>query len=184
MAIKKVCVYCASSQNIDKVYFDSAKTLGKLFTDNNIECICGAGNSGLMGKLTDEVINNGGKVTGIIPQFMVDCGMHHTNLSELIVTDSMHERKAKMAELADAFIALPGGCGTMEELMEIITWKQLNLFKKPIIIYNINNYYEHLIKMLEIAINQTFMSKENATLWNVANSIEEINEIISSNDNK
>ena len=127
MAIKRICVYCASSQNIDKIYFESTEVLGKLFTENNIECICGAGNSGLMGKLTDEILSNGGKVTGIIPQFMVESGFHHTNISDIIITESMHERKAKMAELADAFIALPGGCGTMEELMEIITWKQLKI---------------------------------------------------------
>ncbi len=178
MSIKNICVYCASSSDIDKIYFDSAEKLGELFSSNNIKCICGAGNSGLMGKLTDSMLNNGGKVIGVIPKFMVDGAMHHTKLNDLIITETMHERKAKMAELADAFIALPGGCGTMEELMEIITWKQLNLFNKPIIIYNINNYYDHLIKMLDHAISQTFMSKENASLWEVANSVEDIYNII------
>ena len=104
----------------------------------------------------------------------------YTDKDTLSLRDALpiYERKAKMAELADAFIALPGGCGTMEELMEIITWKQLNLFNKPIIIYNINNYYDHLIKMLDHAISQTFMSKENASLWEVANSVEDIYNII------
>lgn len=184
MSIKNICVYCAASSNIDKVYFDSAVKLGKLFSSNNIRCICGAGNTGLMGKLTEEILNNGGDVTGVIPQFMVDSNMHHPDINELIVTETMHERKAKMAEMADAFIALPGGCGTMEELMEIITWKQLNIFNKPIIIFNINNYYDHLIKMLDHAIDQTFMSKENASLWDIAYSIEDINDIINSNNLK
>lgn len=168
MELNSVCVYCASSAKIDKVYFDAAKELGKLLAERELECICGAGKKGLMGVLTTEVLSNGGSVKGIIPQFMYDEGWYHPDITDLVVTESMHERKTLMAESSDAVIAMPGGCGTMEELLEIITWKQLGLYFNPIVILNTNNYYDPLIKMLDNAIEETFMLPAHGKIWEVA----------------
>ena len=184
MSIKSVCVYCASSSKISSVYFDATDQLGLLLAKNNINCICGAGNKGLMNSLTDSVIRNGGHVTGIIPQFMVDEGWHHQKLSEIIVTETMHERKSLMAEKSDAVIALPGGCGTLEELLEIITWRQLGLYNKPIVILNVNGYYDDLIRMLEKAISESFMREEHKKMWHVASNALEAVELLQNNRNE
>ena len=124
--INSVCVYSASSTKIDEVYFNAARQLGQLLAKRRIRLINGAGRLGLMRSLADAVLENGGEVTGVIPKFMVEQGWHHTGLSKLVEVESMHERKQLMADLSDAVIALPGGCGTLEELLEIITWKQLD----------------------------------------------------------
>ena len=184
MSIKSVCVYCTSSSKISSVYFDATDQLGLLLAKNNINCICGAGNKGLMNSLTDSVIRNGGHVTGIIPQFMVDEGWHHQKLSEIIVTETMHERKSLMAEKSDAVIALPGGCGTLEELLEIITWRQLGLYNKPIVILNVNGYYDDLIRMLEKAISESFMREEHKKMWQVASNALEAVELLQNNRNE
>ena len=126
--INSVCVYSASSTKIDAVYFQAADTLGRLLAEHRIRLINGAGSIGLMRSVADAVLKNGGEVTGVIPRFMVEQNWHHTGLTELIEVESMHERKRKMADLSDGIIALPGGCGTLEELLEIITWKQLGLY--------------------------------------------------------
>lgn len=173
MSIKSVCVYCASSSKIDKIYFDVAGELGAFLAQNNLTCICGAGKHGLMNELSNAVLNAGGKVTGIIPRFMYEEGWCHKNLTEVSVTETIHERKKQMAEKADAVIALPGGCGTMEELLEIITWKQLGLFSGPIVILNINNYYTPLLEMLQKSVDESFMRKEHSDMWFVANTAEE-----------
>ena len=171
--IKNVCIYCASSTQIDPIYFDSASKLGHLLAERNINLINGAGRTGLMGAASDAILKAGGTVTGIIPKFMVEKGWHHQELTKLIVTETMHERKQLMANLADGVIALPGGCGTMEELMEIITWKQLGLFHKPIIILNIEGFYNPLLSMFKKAIDNHFMRPENGNIWHVATTPEE-----------
>lgn len=176
--IKNVCIYCASSTKIDSIYFNAAKELGKKLAKANIGIINGAGGIGLMKEVSDSAIENGGKVTGVIPKFMIDQGWHNTELNEIIVTQDMHTRKQKMAELSDAVIAMPGGCGTMEEMLEIITWKQLGLYLKPIVILNINNYYDALLKMMDIAIEQNFMREQHRNLWKVATSVDEAIEMI------
>ena len=129
--INSVCVYCASSTKIDSVYFDAARELGTLLGQRQIRLINGAGNMGLMSAVSDAALRAGGEVTGVIPRFMVEQGWHHTGLTQLVEVESMHERKKTMADLSDAVIALPGGCGTLEELLEIITWKQLGLYLNP-----------------------------------------------------
>jgi uncharacterized protein (TIGR00730 family) len=173
MNIKSVCVYCASSSKIDQIYFDAATRLGSLLAKSDIACVCGAGHQGLMKELADSVLNSGGNVTGIIPRFMYEEGWFHKSLTKLIVTGTIHERKERMAQASDAIVALPGGCGTMEELLEIITWKQLGLFKGSIVILNINGYYSPLIEMLEKAVEQSFMHEAHASIWAVANTAEE-----------
>ena len=158
--INSVCVYSASSTKIDAVYFQAAETLGRLLAEHHIRLINGAGSIGLMCSVADAVLKNGGEVTGVIPRFMVEQNWHHTGLTELIEVGSMHERKQKMASLSDGIIALPGGCGTLEELLEIITWKQLGLYLNPIIILNTNRFFDPLLEMLEKAIDENFMQSE------------------------
>ena len=171
--INSVCVYSASSTKIDPVYFDAAHDLGTLLGRQHIRLINGAGNMGLMSAVSDAVLAAGGEVTGVIPRFMVEQKWHHTGLTKLVEVENMHERKKLMADLSDAVIALPGGCGTLEELLEIITWKQLGLYLKPIVILNTNGFYNPLLEMLQQAISQNFMRKEHGNIWHVAQTPEE-----------
>ena len=171
--INSVCVYSASSTKIDAVYFQAADTLGRLLAEHRIRLINGAGSIGLMRSMADAVLKNGGEVTGVIPRFMVEQNWHHTGLTELIEVESMHERKRKMADLSDGIIALPGGCGTLEELLEIITWKQLGLYLNPIVILNINGFFDPLLEMLEKAIDENFMRRQHGDIRKVAQTPEE-----------
>ena len=166
-------VYSASSAAIDQVYVDAAARLGELLAKNNITCINGGGNLGLMGAVIDSVLLHGGVVKGVIPKFMVDSGWGHSKLTERIVTKTMHERKQKMAELSNAAIALPGGVGTLEELLEIITWKQLGLYKHPVIILNTNNYFNSLLAMFDNMIEQNFMHERYRNMWIVVETPED-----------
>lgn len=174
MDIKQICVFCASSSEINILYIEAATRLGQLLAENNVVCITGAGNQGLMGAVNDSVHRHGGKTCGIIPQFMVDSGWLHPELSEIVVTETMHERKALMASRADAFIVLPGGFGTLEELAEIVTWRQLDLHDKPIIILNINGYYDQLLAFFEKMIREKFMDERFRKTWQVADTPEEV----------
>lgn len=171
--IKNICVYSASSTKIAPIYFEAAEKLGQLLAQKHINLINGAGCLGLMCRISDAALAAGGTVTGVIPRFMVEQGWHHKGLTRLIETESMHERKQLMADLSDGVIALPGGCGTLEELLEIITWKQLGLYLKPIVILNTNGFYNPLLEMLQQAISQNFMRKEHGTIWHVAQTPEE-----------
>ena len=171
--IKNVCVYCASSTQIPATYFKAAERLGEHLARQGINLIDGAGRQGLMGCINDAVLAAGGTVTGIIPHFMVEQGWHHPHLTRLIETDTMHERKQMMAGMSDGIIALPGGCGTMEELLEAITWKQLGLYLKPIIILNTANFYAPLFELLQQAVNQNFMRREHKNIWQTASTPEE-----------
>ncbi|CDD33549.1 TIGR00730 family Rossman fold protein [Phocaeicola barnesiae] len=171
--LKNVCVYSASSTQIDSIYFQAADTLGRLLAQKGINLINGAGCLGLMSRISDAALATGGTVTGIIPRFMVEQNWHHKGLTHLIETETMHERKRMMADLSDGIIALPGGCGTMEELLEIITWKQLGLYLKPIVILNTNGFYNPLLEMLERAIDQHFMRRQHGSIWQVAQTPDE-----------
>ncbi|MBO5721147.1 MAG: TIGR00730 family Rossman fold protein [Bacteroidales bacterium] len=180
MAPKKtVCVYCASSSKVDKVYINAAYSLGKMFVENGIRCVFGAGKTGLMGALARGVMDHNGEIIGVIPEFMVEEGWGNDELTQMEITPSMHSRKEIMAQLSDATIAMPGGCGTLEELMEIITWKQLGLFGGTIIILNINNYYSPLIEMLERAVEENFMREEHRAIWQVATTPREAIKLLS-----
>ena len=176
--INSVCVYSASSTKIDEVYFNAARQLGQLLAKRRIRLINGAGSIGLMRSVADAVLENGGGVTGVIPKFMVEQGWHHTGLSKLVEVESMHERKQLMADLSDAVIALPGGCGTLEELLEIITWKQLGLYINPIVILNTNGFFDPLLDMLTRAIDENFMRRQHGEIWHVATTPEEAVELI------
>lgn len=176
--IKNVCVYSASSTKIAPVYFAAAKELGRLLAIHGINLINGAGSLGLMAATSDAVLEAGGTVTGVIPRFMVEQGWEHEGLTQLVKTETMHERKQLMAEMSDGVIALPGGCGTMEELLEIITWKQLGLYFKPIVILNINGFFTPLLEMLQRAIDENFMREEHGSIWQVAQNAEEAVELL------
>lgn len=180
MEINNICIYCASSSKVAQEYNDIAYELGALLAREGITAITGAGSIGLMRQVEDGALENGGKAIGVIPRFMVEQGWHHTGLTELHITESMHSRKELMAELSDAVIALPGGCGTMEELCEIITWKQLGLYLNPIVILNINGYYDPLIAQLAKAVEEHFMGELHSRIWSVATTPAEAIEIIRS----
>lgn len=181
---RHICIYCASSTRISDTYKKAASALGTLIAQSGMHIINGAGATGLMQICADAVMANGGEATGVIPQFMVDRGWNHTSMTRLIVTADIHQRKQTMAKLSDGCIALPGGCGTMEELLEIITWKQLGLYSKPIVILNTEGYYTPLVAMLEKAVKEQFMREEHSTLWTVANTPEEaVKAIISESEN-
>ena len=175
--IKTITVYASASSRISSVYFENAAKLGKLLAENSISCINGGGINGLMAAVSGAVLENGGNVCGIIPQFMLDRGWIHPSIQDVIITPDMHSRKQTMADKADACIALPGGVGTMEELLEIITWKHLGLYPKPIVILNINDYYNPLLDMLHKACKENFMHSERI-VWKVAHTPEEALELI------
>lgn len=176
--IASVCVYSASSTKIDPVYFDTAYELGTLLGQQHIRLINGAGNMGLMSAVSDAVLAAGGEVTGVIPRFMVEQGWHHTGLTRLVEVESMHERKKMMADLSDAVIALPGGCGTLEELLEIITWKQLGLYLNPVVILNVKGYFDPLLAMLQRAVEENFMRTQHGSIWHVAKTVREAVELV------
>ncbi|MBQ2779422.1 MAG: TIGR00730 family Rossman fold protein [Bacteroidaceae bacterium] len=171
--VRTICVYCASSNRVDECYNSAAHKLGALLAREGISLVTGGGSIGLMRAVEDGTLEGGGRAIGVIPQFMVEQGWHHTGLTELRITEDMHTRKQTMAALSDAVIALPGGCGTMEELCEIITWKQLGLYLSPIVILNINGYYDALIAQLQRAIDEHFMGRIHADIWSVATTPEE-----------
>ena len=164
----KIAVYCASSTKIHPDYFEAARQLGSELARRDLELVNGAGRMGLMAATSDACLAEGGRVTGVIPKFMVEQGWHHTGLTHLVETPDMHQRKQIIANISDGCIALPGGCGTLEELMEVITWKQLGLYLKPIVILNIRGYYDPLLQQLQRGIDEHFMGERHAAIWRVA----------------
>lgn len=145
MPITSLAVFCGSKNGVDTLYVDHAQQLGKVMADHNIKMIYGGGSSGLMGVIADAVMQNNGRVTGIIPHVLVEWERQHHGITELIVSDNMHARKKKMYELCDAAIILPGGFGTLDELFEMLTWNQLSIHDKEIFILNSGGFYDHLL---------------------------------------
>lgn len=178
-----VCVFCASSANIDERYLLAARELGQRLAEGGWRCVNGGGAVGLMGAVTDGTLDAGGEVTGVIPKFMVDNGWCYDRLEDVIITPDMHQRKQMMSEMADAVIALPGGVGTFEELLETLTWRQLGLVKVPVIILNTLGYYDALLTMLDHAINEGFMKSSHAALWQVASTPAEAINLLERPDN-
>lgn len=162
--LKKICVFCGSSDGNDFAITESAQILGEIFAKRDITLIYGGAKIGVMGTLAKSVLKSRGNVIGVIPNFLKKKEVVHLGLTQLISTENMHQRKLKMQEESDGFIALPGGMGTLEELFEIITWLQLGLHKKPIGLLNINGFYNDLIKMLETMVRKGFLSVENYSL--------------------
>jgi len=161
----KICVYCASSATIDNAYFEATGKLALEFVNQGISVVYGGGAQGLMGKLADTILENGGTIQGIMPQFMNEVEWAHKGVTDFIFTETMHERKAKFLEDIDALVALPGGSGTLEELLEAITLKRLGQFTKPIVILNTNGYYNPLKQMLEKCVSENFMHERHLEMW-------------------
>ena len=171
--IGSVCVYCGSSGNVRPAFRDISTDLGRLMAKENIRLVYGGGHVGLMGLVADSVMKNGGQVTGIIPHFLDELEVGHAGLTELIKTDNMHDRKMRMAELSDGFIVLPGGLGTLDETFEILTWKQLKLHDKPVVILNVDGYWDHLISLIHHQVEENFARQSHLNLFTVAGSAEE-----------
>ena len=161
MYMKNLCVFCGSNAGADPIYTQAAQELGKLMAERDMTLVYGGGNVGLMGVIADECLNHGGKVIGVIPNFLQDKEVGHDGLTKMIVVKTMHERKQIMADLSDGFVAMPGGFGTMDELCEILTWSQLGLHSNPIGLLNINGYYEHLKILFDHMVDQRFLHPQN-----------------------
>jgi hypothetical protein len=155
--LKRICVFCGSSPGAKREYVEAAETVGRTLACEKITLVYGGASVGLMGSLAQACLDAGGEVIGVIPRQLAEMGLAHTGLSRLLVVDSMHERKSRMAELSDAFLALPGGLGTLEELFEILTWAQLGLHRKPCGLLNTCGYYEKLVSFLDHAVEQRFL---------------------------
>jgi len=153
---KKICVFCGSSTGNNPVYSNFAVKLGEYFAQNSIPLIYGGGDIGLMGIISSTVMNRGGHVTGIIPEKIND-HVSHQNITELIIVKTMHERKALMYSMSDGFICLPGGIGSLEEVLEVFTWLQLGYHSKPVLIFNINGFYNNLISQFEFMVSEGFL---------------------------
>ena len=152
-----VCVFCGSGRGFNPVYTEAARELGALFAQFSIQLVFGGGKIGLMGTVADAVMQNGGKVTGVIPAFLMEKEVGHRGITDLEVVESMHQRKQRMADLADAFIALPGGWGTLEELSEILTWKQLGLITQPVFLLNTNRFFDPLLAQMRLMVAEGFL---------------------------
>jgi len=174
-----VTIFASSSSRIDKEYAADASSLGSLLATARIDVVFGGGGIGLMGKLADAVLKNGGRITGVIPSFMKDEGWDHFAVSKMIITADMAERKKQMFAMANAIVALPGGVGTLEELTEAMTLKQLGLYRGPIIILNTLNFYKSFIEFLEHMVSGHFLRSEHKGMWEIASTVEEVMVLLS-----
>jgi uncharacterized protein (TIGR00730 family) len=164
MKFQRICVFCGSNAGTNPAYREAAAALGELLIRRGIELVYGAGNIGLMGVIADAVLARGGKVIGVIPEALMAKEVGHVGLTELRIVGSMHERKAIMADLSDAFIAMPGGFGTFEEFCEMVTWSQLGIHAKPCGLLNVEGYYDPLLQLFDHAVQEGFLREENRRL--------------------
>ena len=172
--IKTVCVFCGSSMGADEIYSLSAEFLGNYLLRNNIHLVYGGSNVGLMHVLAETMLKGGGIVTGVMPKSLVEREVAHNNLTEMHIVNDMQERKAMMASLSDAFIALPGAYGTLDELFEILTWNQLGIISKPVGLLNVNGYFDDLVNLLDKAMNERFLRIEHREILQVDTSPERL----------
>jgi len=159
--MNSICVFCGSSVGKQENYILKARELGKIIADKKLTLVYGGGNIGVMREIADSTLQAGGKVIGVMPQHIVDKEVAHHGVTELHIVKSMHERKAMMAELSDAFVALPGGFGTIDEIFEVMTWNQLEIINKPTGLLNIDGYFDHLIAFLDHSVNEKFVREEH-----------------------
>jgi len=162
--IQNICVYCGSADGVNPVYIEAAFEMGQAIARAGLKLVYGAGKTGLMGAVANGVLQTGGEVTGVVPVYLNEPHLIHSELTRLEVVDNIHQRKARMSELADAFIALPGGYGTFEELFETLTWAQLGLHDKPIGLLNTRNYFDPMMNLVEHTLNEGFIYAEHRTL--------------------
>ena len=172
--LKRICVYCASSTQADPEYRDAARETGRLLAREGCEIIYGGGGLGSMGALADGALEEGGRVIGVLPEFMQELEWGHSKVSELKIVASLHERKLEMIEKADGIIALPGGSGTFEELLEALTWKRLALYTNPIALLNTRSYYDAFQRMMEQAVGERFMNQQHLQMWTLVDRPQEL----------
>ena len=173
-SIKRLCVYCGSSDRTDAVYRDAATRLGELIAEAGIELVFGGGRIGLMALVANAALRRGGRVTGIIPAHLHDFEVGHHGVSQLLIVGSMHERKQRMFEMSDAFAVLPGGLGTLDEAFEMITWKQLRLHDKPIVVVDIAGYWAPFQALVEHIVTAGFAGAASLGLYRTVGSVEEL----------
>jgi hypothetical protein len=178
---KRIVVYAASSNRVDGIYLNTAERIGRELVKNGFGIVYGGGKVGLMGRLATGALSEGGKIYGVIPDFMMELELGNNEITELLIVNSMHERQKKMIELSDAAVVLPGGSGTFMEFFELISWKRLGLVIHPIILLNINDYFNNLLLMLHKAVEEKFMTHEHLRLWNVATDVNEAIKILQYN---
>lgn len=172
--MKSITVFCGSSLGTDKIYEEQAFLLGQTLAKQNIQLVYGGSETGLMGTVANGALSKNGKVVGVLPQFLQTKEIAHKNLTDLIIVETMHERKTKMNELCDGVIVLPGGYGTLEEFFEMITWAQLGLHKKPIGILNIDGFYNDLIKLIQTMVDKGFLKQINSDMVLISESTDEL----------
>ncbi|WP_431612067.1 TIGR00730 family Rossman fold protein [Chryseobacterium sp. 'Rf worker isolate 10'] len=172
--MKSITVFCGSSFGTDKIYEEQAFLLGQILAKQNIQLVYGGSETGLMGTVANGALSEKGKAIGVLPQFLQTKEIAHKNLTDLIIVETMHERKTKMNELCDGVIVLPGGYGTLEELFEMITWAQLGLHKKPIGILNIDGFYDDLIKLVQTMVDKGFLKQINRDMLLISDTIEDL----------
>lgn len=171
--MQSLVVYCASSVGVNPIYNEVARELGEKMAAHNIRLIYGGGGFGLMGNVADAVLQHEGEVTGVIPNFLVDLEVAHRSLTEIHFVETMHERKFKMVQLAKGVIALPGGYGTLDELFEILAWRQLKIYTGPVVVLNINGFYDFMLQQLDRMVSDGFLKAENRALPLVVNTVDE-----------
>lgn len=172
--MERICVYCGSSEGRDPAYVDAARALGRTLASRGIDLVYGGGRVGLMGAVADATLDAGGEAYGVMPRALVDREIAHEGLTELVVVDSMHERKARMADLADGFVALPGGFGTLEELTEVLTWAQLGFHRDPCGFLDVAGFYAPLVDFFDHQVAEGFVSEDHRGMVVVADEIEEL----------
>jgi uncharacterized protein (TIGR00730 family) len=172
--VRSLCVLCGSREGIDPAYRAAAVRLGQLMTEHGVRLVYGGGSIGLMGVIADTMVAAGGEVVGVIPDFLIRYEVGHRRLTDLVVTDSMHDRKRRMFEMADAFVVLPGGLGTLDETFEIVTWKQLRLHDSPIIVLDVNGYWSPLVNLLGATIAAGFAHPDVAGLITIVETPEQV----------
>jgi uncharacterized protein (TIGR00730 family) len=177
-AIRSVCVFCGSSSRAGAAYRAAAARLGTLVGERGVRLVYGGGRIGLMGILADAALAAGGAVVGVIPQFLVDLEVAHTDLTELRIVDSMHARKRTMAELADAFVALPGGFGTLEEAVEVMTWHQLGLHQKPTALVDVAGFWEPFARLVDRFVEERFAHPDQRGSFTIVASVEEVLDVL------
>ncbi len=178
--IKSVCVYCASSGQSDAVYLEAAARLGTILAAAGITLVYGGSSLGSMGRMAAAALAAGGNVIGVMPRFMDELEWGNRSLTELRIVADMHERKRVMLELSDAAIALPGGCGTLEELFEAITWKRLGLYFGPVVLVNVKGFFDPCIELLNRCVEERFMNEQHRAIWSVAEGVESVLQTLAS----
>jgi hypothetical protein len=176
--VKKLCIFCGSASGNNSKYNELGTKVGELLAKHNIGLVYGGASIGLMGAIADSVLKNGGQVIGVIPKALVDYEVAHKNLSELIITEDMHQRKQKMYDLSDAFLSLPGGMGTLDEMFEVLTWTQLKYHSKPSYIFNFEGFYDSLLSYLSLSTKEGFIKVEHLNLLSEIKNIEALENLL------